>query len=109
MVSRRREGGHTRYHPLLNMQARGIRLSLSQIVTGDETWGHHFEPESKRQSKHRKRATSPPPKKLEAVHTSSGKVMIPFFFLPQGSTAYRVSGTGNHHSCPALSSLSAEL
>ncbi|GFQ76765.1 histone-lysine N-methyltransferase SETMAR [Trichonephila clavata] len=32
----------------------------SQIVTGDETWCHHFETESKRKSK---RATSPPPKK----------------------------------------------
>ncbi|GFY16774.1 histone-lysine N-methyltransferase SETMAR [Trichonephila clavipes] len=49
---------------------------LSQIVTGDETWGHHFEPESK-QWKH---ATSPPPKKSKAVHTSSDKVMISFFY-----------------------------
>ncbi|GFQ98238.1 mariner Mos1 transposase [Trichonephila clavata] len=47
----------------------------SQILPGDETRCHHFEPESKRQSKQWKRATSPPPKKSKAVHTSSGKVM----------------------------------
>ncbi|GBO11356.1 hypothetical protein AVEN_111355-1 [Araneus ventricosus] len=45
---------------------------LSHIVTGDEKWCHHFEPESKRQSKQWKHATSPPPKKSKAVHTSSG-------------------------------------
>ncbi|GFW60985.1 reverse transcriptase [Trichonephila clavipes] len=45
---------------------------LSQIVTGYETWGHHFEPEGKRQSKQWKRATSSPPKKSKAVHTGSG-------------------------------------
>ncbi|GFW63232.1 histone-lysine N-methyltransferase SETMAR [Trichonephila clavipes] len=44
---------------------------LSQIVTGDETWGDHFEPESKLQSKKWKRATSPPPNKSKVVHTSS--------------------------------------
>ncbi|GFU11572.1 histone-lysine N-methyltransferase SETMAR [Trichonephila clavipes] len=52
---------------------------LLQIVTGDETWNHRFEPESKRQSKQLKRATSLPPKKSKAVHTSSGKVMMSFF------------------------------
>ncbi|GFW74682.1 histone-lysine N-methyltransferase SETMAR [Trichonephila clavipes] len=42
--------------------------------------GHHFEPENKRQSMQRKRVTSPPPKKSNAMHTSSGKVKISFFF-----------------------------
>ncbi|GFW68639.1 uncharacterized protein TNCV_529931 [Trichonephila clavipes] len=45
---------------------------LSQIVIGDETRGHRFEPESKRQSKQWKCATSPPPKKSKTVLTSSG-------------------------------------
>ncbi|GBN75236.1 Histone-lysine N-methyltransferase SETMAR [Araneus ventricosus] len=53
---------------------------LSHIVTGDETWCHHFEPESKRQSKQWKHATSPSPKKSKAVQTSSGKVMMYFFY-----------------------------
>ncbi|GFT29985.1 retrovirus-related Pol polyprotein from transposon 412 [Trichonephila clavipes] len=48
---------------------------LSQIVAGDEAWGHHFEPESKRQSKQWKRPI-PPPKKSNAVYTSSGKSVV---------------------------------
>ncbi|GFS65237.1 histone-lysine N-methyltransferase SETMAR [Trichonephila clavipes] len=52
---------------------------LSQIVTGDETLCHPFEPESKRQSKQWKRATSSLPKKPKVIHTSSGKVMMSFF------------------------------
>ncbi|GFW48182.1 histone-lysine N-methyltransferase SETMAR [Trichonephila clavipes] len=60
----------------------------SQIVTGDETWGHHFEPESKRQSKQWKRASSPPPKKSKVTHTSPGKVMMSFLFTTR---AYRLS------------------
>ncbi|GFX56837.1 uncharacterized protein TNCV_495851 [Trichonephila clavipes] len=52
---------------------------LSPIVTGDETRGHHFEPESKHQSKQWKCAISPPPKKAKTVHTSPGKIMMSFF------------------------------
>lgn len=36
--------------------------------------------ESKRQSQHRKHSDSPPPKKFNAVHASSKKVMMTFFF-----------------------------
>ncbi|GFV30799.1 histone-lysine N-methyltransferase SETMAR [Trichonephila clavipes] len=54
---------------------------LSQIVSVDETWSQHFEPESKRQSKQWKRSTSTPSKKPNAVHASSGKVMISCFSL----------------------------
>ncbi|GFX64623.1 uncharacterized protein TNCV_1671591 [Trichonephila clavipes] len=64
----------------------------SQIVTGDETWGHHFEPESKRQSKQWKRASSPPPKKSKVTHTSPGKVMMSFLFTTR---AYRLSSFWN--------------
>ncbi|GBO07695.1 hypothetical protein AVEN_90037-1 [Araneus ventricosus] len=53
---------------------------LSHTVTGDKTWCHHFVPESKCQSKQWKHTTSPPPKKSKVVHTSSGKVMISFFY-----------------------------
>ncbi|GFQ80360.1 uncharacterized protein TNCT_316101, partial [Trichonephila clavata] len=51
--------GHLQHYP---EQEYGF---LSQIVTGDETRRHHFEPESKRQSKKWKRVTSPPPKKAK--------------------------------------------
>ncbi|GFU00317.1 mariner Mos1 transposase [Trichonephila clavipes] len=50
---------------------------LPQIVTGDETWCHHFEPERK----HWKRTTSPPLEK----HIISGKVMMSFLFYHKGS------------------------
>ncbi|GFT97582.1 histone-lysine N-methyltransferase SETMAR [Trichonephila clavipes] len=52
---------------------------LSQIVTGDKTWCHHFKPESKRQSKQWKRVTSPHSKKSKTRRTSFGKVMMSFF------------------------------
>ncbi|KAJ4447223.1 hypothetical protein ANN_09226 [Periplaneta americana] len=57
---------------------------LSCIVTGDESWCYHFEPESKRQSQQWKHMDSPPPKKSKAMHTSSGKVMLTFFFDSRG-------------------------
>ena len=38
-------------------------LFLGRIVTGDETWAHFFEPESKRQSMEWSHTTSPKKKK----------------------------------------------
>ena len=38
---------------------------LERIVTGDETWIHHYEPESKRQSKEWRHPSSPTPKKFK--------------------------------------------
>ncbi|GFT91080.1 hypothetical protein TNCV_2008851 [Trichonephila clavipes] len=76
VVSRQRESGHTSDRPLLNVQAskkeqQGVVLKwslshlpryhekdygfLSQMATGDETWGYHLKPVSKRQSKQWKR------------------------------------------------------
>lgn len=56
---------------------------LSAIVTGDESWCHHYEPETRRQSLQWKHLNSPPPKKAKAV-ISSGKVLLTFFFDRQG-------------------------
>ena len=47
---------------------------IEEVVTQDETWVHHFDPESKMQKKHRKHPGSPPPKKFMSVH-SAGKAM----------------------------------
>jgi len=68
---------------------------LDRIFTRDETWVHHFAPESKRASKQWKHADSPPPKKFRAI-ASAGKVMasvlwdkcgvIHVDFLPRGVT-----------------------
>jgi len=54
-------------------------LFLKRIVTGDETWIHHYDPESK-QWKH---ATSPSPWKFK-VQASAGKVMCTIFWDAEG-------------------------
>jgi len=66
---------------------------LDRIVTCDETWVHHFTPESKRASKQWKHTESSPPKKFRRI-ASAGKVMASVFwdksgiihvdFLPRG-------------------------
>jgi len=56
---------------------------ISQLVTQDETWIHHFDPESKQQSMQWKHVESPPPKKFK-VCASAGKVMASVFWDSQG-------------------------
>ena len=56
---------------------------LRRFVTMDETWVHHFEPESKQQSKQWKHTGSPPPKKAKSV-ASAGKVMASVFWDCEG-------------------------
>jgi hypothetical protein len=54
---------------------------LSQIVTGDETWIHHFEPETKRQSMEWYHPACPQRKKI----TSTSKIMIIVFWDCEGA------------------------
>ena len=56
---------------------------IQQVVTQDETWVHHFDPESKMQSKQWKHPGTPPPKKFKRVH-SEGKVMASIFWDSEG-------------------------
>lgn len=56
---------------------------LHRFVTMDETWLHHYDPETKKQSMTWKRASSPTPKKFKVV-PSAGKVMGSFFWDSQG-------------------------
>ncbi|GFW56812.1 histone-lysine N-methyltransferase SETMAR [Trichonephila clavipes] len=56
---------------------------MKRIVTGDETWCHHYEPEKKRDSMQWKHASSPLPKRFRAVK-SAGKVLLTVFFDVQG-------------------------
>lgn len=56
---------------------------IDRIVTQDETWVHHFDPESKKQSMQWKHPGSPPPKKFKRV-PSAGKVMASIFWDSQG-------------------------
>jgi len=51
----------------------------ARFVTVDETWVHHFTPESKMSSMQWKHTNSPPPKKAR-VTPSAGKVMATFFW-----------------------------
>lgn len=56
---------------------------LSRLVTQDETWVHHFDPESKRQSMQWKHPWSPSPRKFR-VTASAGKVMASVFWDSAG-------------------------
>jgi len=47
---------------------------VRQIVTGDETWVHHWDPESKVESMQWRHALSPPPRKFRTLQ-SAGKFM----------------------------------
>ncbi|XP_064485456.1 histone-lysine N-methyltransferase SETMAR-like isoform X2 [Ornithodoros turicata] len=68
---------------------------LDRIITCDETWVHHFTPESKRASKQWKHPGLPAPKKCQST-LSAGKVMATVFwdkadvvhvdFRPSGTT-----------------------
>ena len=51
---------------------------------GDETWCHHLDPENKLQNQQWKLFNSPPLKKSKAVRTSTGKVIVTFFFDCRG-------------------------
>ncbi|UYV74114.1 hypothetical protein LAZ67_11002156 [Cordylochernes scorpioides] len=66
---------------------------VNRIVTMDETWGHHFTPESKRQSMQWKHSGTPPPKKAKTV-ASARMVMgvLLLDFLNKGQTI-----TGNYY------------
>jgi hypothetical protein len=52
---------------------------LRRIVTGDETWVHHYEPESKQESMQWHKKGTPPPKKL-MVSPSARKIMAIVFW-----------------------------
>ncbi|UYV81812.1 K02A2.6-like [Cordylochernes scorpioides] len=56
---------------------------VSRFVTMDETWAHHFTPESKQQSMQWRHSGSPPPKKAKTV-PSAGKVMVSVFWDSEG-------------------------
>ena len=70
---------------------------LSHIVTGDETWVHHYEPESRRSSMEWRHPTSPRVKKFKSQR-SAGKIMATVFwdiegvilvdFMPKGTAIH---------------------
>ncbi|CAH1257192.1 SETMAR [Branchiostoma lanceolatum] len=58
-------------------------IFLKRFVTQDETWVHHFDPESKEQSEEWTKKGSQPPKKFKRV-ASVGKVMASVFWDSEG-------------------------
>jgi len=62
---------------LCHLQAQ-LQILLDRIVTQNETWVHHFYPETIRQSMVRKHANSSNPKKFN-VTPSTGKARLLFF------------------------------
>ena len=67
---------------------------LNRVVTCDETWVWHYEPESKRQSMEWKHTNSPVKKKFKSQR-STGKVMLTVFWDMQGpiTISYLEKGT----------------
>lgn len=61
---------------ILSKERRGV---LACMVTEDENWVHHFEPESRRRSKHWKHPSSPPSKAFQA-QSLVGKLMRTLFW-----------------------------
>jgi hypothetical protein len=58
---------------------------LNRIVTRDESWGHHYQPESKLAPMQWKHPSSPSAKKFKVTNTpSAGKVMLTVFWNSQG-------------------------
>jgi len=56
---------------------------LSRLVTADETWLYHYDPETKQQSMEWQHSGSPRPKKFR-VQKSAGKVLASIFWAEDG-------------------------
>ena len=85
---------------LIELELKHTRF-YDRIVTMDETWVHHFDPEMKSSSMQWKTSSSPTPKKAR-VEPSCGKVMLSCFWNRDGIiiTDYLEQGhtiTGNYY------------
>lgn len=67
----------------LDVLQRDPEQFLARFLTMDETWLHHYDPETKQQSMTWKRLSSPTPKKFKAI-PSAGKVMGSLFWDSKG-------------------------
>jgi len=65
---------------------------LLNIVTGDESWIRHFDPEEKRLSMQYRHISSPCPKKFKTV-PSAGKILLTVFLGLTKSLHDRIFGS----------------
>ena len=56
---------------------------FSRLITADETWIHHYDPESKQESMQWKHKESPEPKKFK-TQPSAGKILATIFWDQEG-------------------------
>lgn len=68
---------------LLAMIRRDPKDFFRRFITVDETWVHHYTPETKEQSKQWRKSGEGPPKKAKSTH-SAGKVMATVFWDAKG-------------------------
>jgi len=78
---------------LKRSEAEGVGL-LGRIVTGDETWVHYHQSETKKASKEWRYTSSPKPKKFH-TQPSAGKVMLTLFWDEQGVILEHYMPRGN--------------
>jgi hypothetical protein len=69
-------------HHLAHYHEEGDNF-LQRIITGDETWVHHYQPETKQKSMQWKHPSSPVAKKFK-TQTSADKLMLTILWDSQG-------------------------
>lgn len=87
---------------LLQQYREDPELFEKRIVTMDETWIYHYDPESKQESMAWKTPDEPAPKKFKTVK-SAGKVLLSVFWDCKGVimahyVPHKVTITGEYHS-----------
>lgn len=97
---------------LLNRIRKEGDQFLRNIVTGDETWVHHYDPEGKRASMEFRHPSSPRVRKFK-TQSSAGKVMLTTFWDSEGIvyTEYLPKGTtvNSNRYCETLQKLKARI
>jgi len=78
---------------LKRFEAKGDGF-LGRIVTGDETWVHYHQPETKKASQEWRHTSSPKPKKLR-TKPSAGKIMLTLFWDERGVILEHYMRRGN--------------
>lgn len=71
-------------------------------MTGDKTWCHHFELESKQQSLQWRHRKSSPPRKSNAIHTRSGKVKLWRLSFSKTVPSWETSCSTNQYWIPSV-------